>query len=270
MVRNRCGICKREFSSTSGLTQHANAVHQGRTTLSQEAAPRYGQTRSTYSVSRPPEHDEILWNTPITITPITNTNSPTLTVPQVDDVDDVEDIEDIEDIKDNEMEIDDEPRYNLRSQVKRTESDEESMNEASDEESDEEPEEPETGSQLPIIIDDDFDLEDLQGASLDDALDTIEGKYRPERVAEWPNDAYREFMELVIEGNISNKIGDKIIKFFNKYSNLEKSPLPTSSKIGKDYLNQINSPSINFKEKTVATYSEVNFKLHYRPIFRAI
>ena len=89
-------------------------------------------------------------------------------------------------------------------------------------------------------------------------------------MAEWPNDAYREFMELVIEGNISNKIGDKIIKFFNKYSNLEKSPLPTSSKIGKDYLNQINSPSINFKEKTVATYSEVNFKLHYRPIFRAI
>ena len=259
MVRNRCGICKREFSSTSGLTQHANAIHQGRTTLFQEAAPRYGQTRSTY-----------LWNTSITIIPITNTNSPTLTVPQVDDVDDVEDIEDIEDIKDNEMEIDDEPRYNLRSQVKRTESDEESMNEASDEESDEEPEEPKTGSQLPIIIDDDFDLEDLQGASLDDALDTIEGKYRPERVAEWPNDAYREFMELVIEGNISNKIGDKIIKFFNKYSNLEKSPLPTSSKIGKDYLNQINSPSINFKEKTVATYSEVNFKLHYHPIFRAI
>ena len=40
--------------------QHANAVHQGRTTLSQEAAPRYGQTRSTYSVPRPPEHDEIL------------------------------------------------------------------------------------------------------------------------------------------------------------------------------------------------------------------
>jgi len=84
---------------------------------------------------------------------------------------------------------------------------------------------------------------------LDDALDTIKGKYRLERVAEWPNDAYREFMELVIEGNISNKIRDKIIKFFNKYSNLEKSPLPTSSKIGKDYLNQINSLSINFKEK---------------------
>jgi len=68
---------------------------------------------------------------------------------------------DIEDIK---MEIDDESCYNLQSQIKRAESDEES-NEASDkesdEESDEEPEEPETGSQLPIIIDDDFDLKDL-------------------------------------------------------------------------------------------------------------
>ena len=60
MVRNRCEICKREFSSTSGLTQHDNAIHQGRTTLFQEAEPRYGQTRSTYSVPRPPEHDEIL------------------------------------------------------------------------------------------------------------------------------------------------------------------------------------------------------------------
>ena len=29
-----CQICKREFLSLSGATQHANAVHQGRRTLS--------------------------------------------------------------------------------------------------------------------------------------------------------------------------------------------------------------------------------------------
>ena len=44
-------------------------------------------------------------------------------------------------------------------------------------------------------------------------------------------------MELIVKGNISNKISDKIIKFFNKYSDLEKSPLPSSTKNGKDYLN---------------------------------
>lgn len=115
-----------------------------------------------------------------------------------------------------------------------------------------------------------FDAEDLRGASLDDALDTIEGKIKSDRIAKWPNDAYRDFMELIIEGNISNKIGDKIISFFNKHSALNKSPLPNSTKNGKNYLNQIDSPSLDFKEKVVATYNEVNFSLYYRPIFRAI
>src|SRR5271155_1609990 len=105
---------------------------------------------------------------------------------------------------------------------------------------------------------------------LDDALDAIKGKYIPERVAKWPNNAYHEFMELVVKGNISNKIGDKIIKFFNKHSNLEKSLLPKSTRNGKDYINQINSPSLEFKEKIVATYSKVDFKLYYHPIFCAI
>src|SRR4051812_31686528 len=67
------------------------------------------------------------------------------------------------------------------------------------------------------------DFEDLQETSLDDTLDAIEEKNKLEHVAKWPNDAYRDFMELIVEGNISNKIGDKMIKFFNKYSNLENS-----------------------------------------------
>ncbi|GBC24124.2 hypothetical protein GLOIN_2v1836976 [Rhizophagus irregularis DAOM 181602=DAOM 197198] len=107
-------------------------------------------------------------------------------------------------------------------------------------------------------------------ASLDDAIDVVDGKSTPERVVKWPNDAYRDFLELIVEGNISNKIGDKIIKFFNKLSNLDKSPLPSSTKNGKDYLNQINSLLIDFKEKVVATYNEINFTLYYRPLFRAI
>jgi hypothetical protein len=149
-----------------------------------------------------------------------------------------------------------EPHYNLRSRAIETE---------------ENIEELETELQLPVTLKEiDIDPEDLQGATLDDALDTIEGKNKPDHIAEWPNDAYRDFMELIIEGNISNKIGDKIINFFNKHSDLKKSPLPNSTKNGKDYLNQISSPSVDFKEKVVATYSGVNIKLYYRPIFHTI
>src|SRR6266487_5967582 len=115
-----------------------------------------------------------------------------------------------------------------------------------------------------------LDPEDLQGTTLEDALETIEGKNKPECIAEWPNDIYCDFMELVIEGNISNTIGDRIIKFFNKHSNLEESLLPKSTKSGKDYLNQIQSPLVDFKEKVVVTYHGIKFTLHYHPIFRAI
>src|SRR5256885_511326 len=244
---HRCGICKRTFSTSSGLTQHTNAVHYGRTLLS--------RTNELIQGSQRPEHDANLWSVPITM-PLKKTSSASQNIVEMEDVLFENPLlvnENLNDVSEGMS------RYNLRSQVQNIESEDIV-------------EDIETDLQfIPINFkDNDFDPEDLQGASLNDALDTNEGKNRPERVAEWPNDAYREFMELVIKGNISNKIGDKIIKFFNKYSNLEKSPLPTSSKIGKDYLNQINSPSINFKEKTVATYSEVNFKLHYRPIFRAI
>ena len=169
--------------------------------------------------------------------------------------------------------LEDEPihHYNLRSQVQNIETeDTNSEPEEINFETEDNSEDSETKIQLPINLEPDFDLEDLQGASLDDALDTSEEKNKLETIVKWPNDAYRDFMELMVENNISNKTGDKIIKFFNKHSNLENSPLPKSAKSGKDYFNQINSPSVAFKEKVVITYEEVDFKLYYRPIFHAI
>jgi hypothetical protein len=152
-------------------------------------------------------------------------------------------------------------RYNLRKRVRVIESD--TIEERADEELKMEI--------LMINLDNiDFDSEDLQGISLNDTLDANERKNLPANVANWPNEAYRNFMELIVEGNISNSISDKIIKFFNKYSALEKSPLPSSTKSDKDFLNQINLLSLNFKEKVISTYLNIEFTLHYHPIFRAI
>ena len=252
---HRCGICKRTFSTSSGLTQHANAVHHGRTSLS--------RTNELIQGSQIPEHDANLWSAPITM-PLKKTSSASQNIVEMEDVLFENPLvnENLNDVSEG-MSC-----YNLQSQVQNIESEDI----VEDIEIEDIVEDIETDSQsIPINFkDNDFDSEDLQGSSLNDALDTNEGKNRPERVAEWPNDAYREFMELVIKGNISNKIGDKIIKFFNKYSNLKNSPLPKSTKNGKDYLNQINSPSVDFKEKVVATYKEVDFKLYYWPIFHAI
>src|SRR5208283_2604785 len=56
----------------------------------------------------------------------------------------------------------------------------------------------------PLSIDD----EDLRGTTLDD---TINDKLYPPNT-EWPNDIYREFMEIIMEYQLSNSCGDRIIK----------------------------------------------------------
>jgi hypothetical protein len=241
MAKYRCKICKKYFSTPSGLTQHVNAVHRGRT-VSQPTGHILQRSQQSRPIQRP-EHDANLWSMPITRSslPITERNETmTLSLNVEEEMTLPLDVEYVEEELTLPMEVAEE------------------VSEESSEES--------------LLVDTDisFDSEDLQGATLDDALETIDGKIEPERLAQWPNEAYRDFMGLVIEGNISNNIGDKIIKFFDKYSNLEESPLPKSTKSGKDYLNQIESPSIKFKEKIVGTYSGIDFTLYYHPIFRAI
>lgn len=63
MDKFRCRICKRVFSTSSGLTRHANAMHHGKTSLPQESQ----SSQSSQSIQSP-EHDPILWSTPITMT----------------------------------------------------------------------------------------------------------------------------------------------------------------------------------------------------------
>ena len=195
-----------------------------------------------------PEYDETLWSTPITMT---NQILQDDNVGMEDIVPNKPSTQD-EDLANIAEDLENELYYNLQKRIWSLKNIKERVKEIF--------EESEIELQLPVNFKDtDIDPKDLQGASLDDALDTIEGKNIPENIAKWPNEVYRKFMELIVESNISNNIGDKMIKFFNKYSNLEKSLLLSSTKNGKDYLNQINSPSVNFKEKVVTTYNKVNF-----------
>jgi hypothetical protein len=167
---HQCGICKRTFSTSSGLTQHANAVHHGRTSLS--------RTNELIQGSQRPEHDANLWSAPITM-PLKKTSSASQNIVEMEDVLFENPLlvnENLNDVSEGMS------RYNLRSQVQNIESEDI----VEDIEIEDIVEDIETDSQfIPINFkDNDFDSEDLQGASLNDALDTNEGKNRPERVAE--------------------------------------------------------------------------------------
>ena len=148
MGKFRCKICKRVFSSAGGLTRHANAVHHGRTSLS--------QTSESQQSTQSPEHDSSLWDTPISRR--LESTSPSFAESSTSHVN-------TEDIVDETRES--EPRYFLRRQAEIDESIDENIEEME--------------MDLQINFEDrDFDSEDLQGASFDDALDGIEGKNRPD------------------------------------------------------------------------------------------
>ncbi|RIB12024.1 hypothetical protein C2G38_2249760 [Gigaspora rosea] len=100
-------------------------------------------------------------------------------------------------------------------------------------------------------------LEDYEGASFDKAFQDL---YHPQTV-EWPNDTYREFMKIINKYWLSNLAGDAFITFFNKFSNLDISPLSPSTKAGKEFLDDTIVPYIMFKEIPVKTFQNVEYCL---------
>lgn len=88
MVRYQCTICKRYFSTRGGLTQHANAVHQGRTSLS-SSQPHHEivqqRSRQSQEVAMP-EHNPDLWNMPIIMPPPKTEANLTSTTPAAENI----------------------------------------------------------------------------------------------------------------------------------------------------------------------------------------
>ncbi|GET59161.1 hypothetical protein GLOIN_2v1848756 [Rhizophagus irregularis DAOM 181602=DAOM 197198] len=187
MVRYQCQICKREFSTYGGLKQHANAKHHGKMRSSQlNESPV--QQRSLLQPLREmirSEHDAELWSTSI-IMPNPTTSQEKLT--SQDDDDEMKQFEPSsqdEDLVNIADELEDKPHYHLRKRLWSEERVEANF------------EESEAESEL--------------DASLDDAIDVVDGKSTPERVVKWPNDAYRDFLELIVED-----FKEKVVATYNE------------------------------------------------------
>ena len=86
MVKHRCKICAREFSSAYGLIQHCNARHHERTT-SENTGKRTRRQLSQAPIPLP-EYDANLWNTLIIMQ--TSTNIVENPVSQLDSTDKME------------------------------------------------------------------------------------------------------------------------------------------------------------------------------------
>ena len=112
-----------------------------------------------------------------------------------------------------------------------------------------------------------IDPEDFRGTTLDDA---IKDKMHPPST-KWPNDIYREFMEVVTEYKLSNSCGDRIIKLINNSRNsTDKNLLPKSTKEGRKFLDIAEFPYIKFKTVPITNFQNIDYNFYYQPIIHGI
>ncbi|CAB5391493.1 unnamed protein product [Rhizophagus irregularis] len=115
---------------------------------------------------------------------------------------------------------------------------------------------------FPISIDN----EDYCGTTLDDA---IKDKNYPLNT-NWPNDIYREFMEIITEYQLSNSCGDRLIKLVNSINNIDKNLLPKTTKEGRRFIDDSEFPYMKFKTVPITNFQDVEYYFHYQPIINGI
>ena len=111
-----------------------------------------------------------------------------------------------------------------------------------------------------------INLKDFEGALFDDAFDDL---YYSQNI-EWPNNAYCEFMKIVNKYQLSNSADDAFINFFNKFANLDTSPLLPSTKTEKEFLDESTLPYMMFKEIPIKKFENVEYIFYYRLLIKAI
>jgi len=115
------------------------------------------------------------------------------------------------------------------------------------------------------------ELETKMNVNYPNDNDILEELDEPKMNINYPNEAYADLMTLVTKYNLSNTVGNAIIKFFNKHSNITaSSPLPKSIEKGRKYMDNMNLPNFTFDKTCVLTYNNNEYYLHHRPLINCI
>src|ERR1044071_8581580 len=144
-----------------------------------------------------------------------------------------------------------------------TQEESEKSNETSERVNEEIDEEIDDNLTFPLII----DLKDSHGITLDDA---IKDKMHPSNT-DWPNDIYREFMDIIMEYQLSNSCGDRILKLINKSKhNPDENLLPKNTKEGRKFLDIKEFPYMKFKTVPITNFQDMDYHFYYQLIIHGI
>ena len=91
-----------------------------------------------------------------------------------------------------------------------------------------------------------------------------------EACSEFPNDAYKDLMLLITKHKLNNKAGNDIICFFNKHSNLTKSPLPKNIQKGRAFMNNMKFSNLEFCKVLITNHRNKDYYLYCQNLIKCI
>ena len=87
---------------------------------------------------------------------------------------------------------------------------------------------------------------------------------------EFSNDAYKDLMLLVTRHKLNNRARNDIIRFFNKYLNLTKSPLPKNIEKGRAFMDNMKFSNLDFCKVLITNYGGKDYYLYYQNLIKCI
>ncbi|RHZ90255.1 hypothetical protein Glove_1g50 [Diversispora epigaea] len=91
---------------------------------------------------------------------------------------------------------------------------------------------------------------EFESDKTDNESDESEEFEETETIPKFSNNTYFDLMILIIQHNLNNKVGNAIMRFFNKYSNLPTSPLPKNIEQGRKLMDRMKLINLLNKEKS--------------------
>ena len=100
--------------------------------------------------------------------------------------------------------------------------------------------------------------------------DTLELELDTLGLEAFPNDAFKDLMILITKNKLSNKAGNGIIQFFNKHSNLVKSPLPKNIEKGREFMDNMKISSLEFDKVFMKNHNDKDYYLYCQNLMNCV
>ncbi|CAG8605001.1 33176_t:CDS:2 [Gigaspora margarita] len=86
----------------------------------------------------------------------------------------------------------------------------------------------------------------------------------------FPSEEYTEFMHIVTQFRVQDLLANAFIRFFNKYSNCDDHPLPSTSQGGQAFIKDLNLLYFGWRKEIIFNYEGLEYMFEFRTVLNGI